>query len=127
MGTMTTGAGRHGRPNRRRDTARRVADILLSIVLALLTLPLQLVAAIGSAIALRAWPLFVQERIGRDGRPFRFIKLRTLPVSTPAYADKFQLDLAAVPSFCPAPTMSGLGCERIAPEAAEEPTCAPFT
>jgi len=82
------------------DTTRRVADVLISILLALLTLPVQVLAAVGSAIALRAWPFFTQERIGRDGEPFRFVKIRTLPPTTPAYVDKFELDLQAIPAFC---------------------------
>lgn len=79
---------------------RRVFDLSVSIALALATLPVLLVAVIGSAISLRAWPFFCQERIGRHGAPFRFVKVRTLPPSAPAYADKYQLDQHTIPPFC---------------------------
>jgi lipopolysaccharide/colanic/teichoic acid biosynthesis glycosyltransferase len=85
---------------RRGDVWRRALDIGMSSILLLLTLPVMLMAAVGSAAALRAWPFFTQERVGRHGRRFRFLKVRTLPVSTPGYIDKHQLDLAAIPAFC---------------------------
>ena len=78
---------------------KRAADILTAAVLVVLTLPIVLVAAIGSAIVLRAWPFFVQRRVGWDGVPFRFVKIRTLPTSTPAYMLKNQLHLEELPAF----------------------------
>jgi lipopolysaccharide/colanic/teichoic acid biosynthesis glycosyltransferase len=78
---------------------KRAVDILIAAVLVVLTLPVVLVAAIGSAIALRAWPFFVQRRIGWDGMSFRFVKIRTLPTSTPKYLLKDELDLEGVPRF----------------------------
>ena len=78
---------------------KRAADILIASVLLVLTLPVVLVSAIGSAIVLRAWPFFVQRRVGWDGRTFRFVKIRTLPTSTPAYLLKNDLELAEVPRF----------------------------
>jgi lipopolysaccharide/colanic/teichoic acid biosynthesis glycosyltransferase len=80
--------------------AQRVVDILLAGVLIVLTLPMMLVAAVGSAVALRAWPFFTQDRVGRDGQLFRFVKIRTLPVHTPRYTDKHQLKAAEIPRFC---------------------------
>lgn len=78
---------------------KRAADILIASVLLVVTLPVVLVSAIGSAIVLRAWPFFVQRRVGWDGRTFRFVKIRTLPTSTPAYLLKNDLELAEVPRF----------------------------
>ena len=78
---------------------KRAADILIASVLLVLTLPLVAVSAIGSAIVLRAWPFFVQQRVGRDGRAFRFIKIRTLPTSTPAYLLKNDLEIDQLPRF----------------------------
>jgi lipopolysaccharide/colanic/teichoic acid biosynthesis glycosyltransferase len=80
--------------------ARRGLDIVVSFTLIVATLPLLLIALTGSAISLRAWPVFTQERIGRDGTTFRFLKVRTLPVHTPRYTDKHQLDAAEIPAFC---------------------------
>src|SRR5687767_9703300 len=84
----------------RSDTYCRLLDIVLSGGLLLLALPVLVIATIGSAVSLRAWPIFVQRRVGRDGRTFVFVKVRTLPVDTPAYVDKHQLDERRIPAFC---------------------------
>jgi lipopolysaccharide/colanic/teichoic acid biosynthesis glycosyltransferase len=84
---------------RRAERAKRAVDLVVGTVLLLGALPLILVLALGSAISLRAWPFFVQERIGRDGRPFRFLKIRTLPPATCAYADKYALAEVRIPAF----------------------------
>ncbi len=83
----------------RRDVIKRGFDIVAGALLLLLTLPIILIAALGSAISLHAWPFFVQDRVGQDGRIFRFVKVRTLPTDTPAYADKYQLSDVEVPAF----------------------------
>ncbi|MGK2947055.1 MAG: sugar transferase [Acidimicrobiales bacterium] len=77
-----------------------MVDIVVSATLIVLTLPLMVLALAGSAVSLRAWPFFTQERVGRDGASFRFLKVRTLPVSTPRYTDKHQLTATAIPPFC---------------------------
>jgi lipopolysaccharide/colanic/teichoic acid biosynthesis glycosyltransferase len=84
----------------RRDVYRRALDITVSAGLLLLTLPVIVIAAVGSALSLRATPFFVQRRVGRDGEEFLFIKVRTLPVETPAYIDKHQIDARRIPAFC---------------------------
>ena len=78
---------------------KRTYDILIASVLLVLTLPVILFAAVGSAIALRAWPFFVQQRVGLQGREFRFVKIRTLPTSTPAYLLKTNLHVEELPPF----------------------------
>lgn len=88
------------RSDRRAALARRGLDIALSSTLLLLTLPVLLVVAVGAALSLRAWPIFSQQRVGKDGAHFRFLKVRTLPRCTPAYIDKYQLDLWRIPAFC---------------------------
>lgn len=67
---------------------KRSIDVVVGTVLGLLTLPFVLLLAVVTALNLRAWPFFVQTRIGAGGVPFRLVKLRTLPVSTDPYADK---------------------------------------
>jgi len=67
---------------------KRAIDVVVGTLLALLALPVVLVLALVTAISMRAWPFFVQTRIGHRGVPFRLVKLRTLPVSTDHYADK---------------------------------------
>jgi lipopolysaccharide/colanic/teichoic acid biosynthesis glycosyltransferase len=79
---------------------KRGVDVVLGTLFALAALPLIVVLAIGCAIALRAWPIFVQRRIGKDGRTFPLPKLRTLPKTAPAAVDKYHLDPAKIPAFC---------------------------
>jgi lipopolysaccharide/colanic/teichoic acid biosynthesis glycosyltransferase len=79
---------------------QRLLDIAISLVLLLVTLPVLVIATVGSALSLRAFPFFVQERIGQGGVPFSFVKVRTLPVETPTYIDKHRLDTNAIPPFC---------------------------
>jgi len=77
---------------------KRIVDVGLGLLLLLATLPVLVAAALTSAVALRAWPFFVQDRVGAGGQRFRFVKIRTLPRSVDPYADKFQLDLDALPA-----------------------------
>ncbi|MGQ0615617.1 MAG: sugar transferase [Acidimicrobiia bacterium] len=81
---------------------KRIIDAIVASVLLVVTLPVLLVAVVGCALSLRAWPFFSQTRIGRDGRPFRFVKVRTLPVDAPRYSRKYDLDTDAIPRFCAA-------------------------
>jgi lipopolysaccharide/colanic/teichoic acid biosynthesis glycosyltransferase len=74
--------------------------MVMSAVLLLLTLPVVLVAVLGSAVALRAWPFFSQARIGRGAERFAFLKVRTLRRDVPGYIDKRQLDESDIPAFC---------------------------
>ena len=78
---------------------KRAFDLLFASLLLLVTLPITIGAALGSAVVLRAWPFFVQRRTGLDGRSFRFLKIRTLPTSTPAYLLKNELCLDRMPTF----------------------------
>lgn len=80
--------------------AKRALDVGLSLLLGVVALPVIIVAAIGAALALRAWPFFSHIRVGADGRDVRIHKIRTLPPNTPAYTDKYRLDLDATPAFC---------------------------
>jgi lipopolysaccharide/colanic/teichoic acid biosynthesis glycosyltransferase len=70
---------------------KRAFDLLLGIVLSLISLPLVIVLAVGSALAFREWPFFSHFRVGQSGELFRFLKIRSLTSSTPRYADKYAL------------------------------------
>lgn len=71
--------------------AKRVVDIVLSVAGLLVTAPVLLIAmALISAIDLKG-PIYVGVRAGRDGRPFRMYKLRTMVVG----ADRNQVDTTA--------------------------------
>lgn len=96
----TDGGHEAARTRRRTDVYRRTCDVCIALVLAVLVLPIVLVALAGSAISLRSWPLFSQGRIGRDGERFHFLKVRTLRPEVPGYIDKHQLDTAQIPPFC---------------------------
>jgi len=78
---------------------KRTIDIVISGVLLALFAPVIVVAAIGCAVALRSWPLFLAERVGEGGRPLRIPKLRTLPPSTPRELDKYALASVTAPAF----------------------------
>ena len=74
---------------------KRAFDLVVGATLSIVTAPLIALLAIGSAASFRAWPLFVQKRLGRGGRPFCFVKLRTLPTDAPADADKYAIAATA--------------------------------
>lgn len=58
---------------------RRVRDILFSGVALLLTWPIILIFAVAIFVeSPQAGPIFVQKRVGRDGKVFRFYKLRSM-------------------------------------------------
>lgn len=70
----------------------RLAGFAAGAVLFVALLPVMAVVALGVAVELRTWrAFFVQRRLGLRGRPFAFVKLRTLPVSAPAYALKTEV------------------------------------
>jgi lipopolysaccharide/colanic/teichoic acid biosynthesis glycosyltransferase len=79
---------------------KRIFDVIVGTLLALAALPLVLVLAVSASAALRSWPFFVQDRVGRGGRAFKIIKIRTLPRSAPAYADKYEIASVQRPAFC---------------------------
>lgn len=58
---------------------RRAQDILFSMLaLVVLLIPMLIVALVIVIDSPGASPIFVQTRIGRDGKPFRFYKFRTM-------------------------------------------------
>ncbi|HEX2028222.1 MAG TPA: sugar transferase, partial [Nitriliruptorales bacterium] len=78
---------------------KRLFDLVVSLLLCVVAVPVVAVVALGAAASLRCWPFFVQERVGTSGRPLRFVKVRTLPAATPRYADKYGLSDVAIPPF----------------------------
>ncbi len=57
---------------------RRVADILVSAAALLLTSPLLGLALLAVRLESAGHPIYRQRRVGRDGRPFDVLKLRTM-------------------------------------------------
>lgn len=61
-----------------RTAAKRIFDVAISAVALLLVAPLLAVSALLIRLTSRGPVLFRQERVGRDGRPFQVLKLRTM-------------------------------------------------
>jgi len=72
---------------------KRSLDLVLGAILSLVVLPVLLVLALGVAVSLRTWPFFSQSRPGRGEANLTILKLRTLPPTTPQYADKHALGI----------------------------------
>lgn len=58
--------------------AKRALDVFLALAGLIVTAPLIALGALATACVSRGSPFFAQERIGRDGVPFRLFKLRTM-------------------------------------------------
>jgi lipopolysaccharide/colanic/teichoic acid biosynthesis glycosyltransferase len=70
---------------------KRTLDLALGVPLTVLALPFIVGSALAAAVSLRAWPFFIQRRVGRDGELFTVVKIRTLPCRTPRYASKDEI------------------------------------
>ncbi len=62
--------------------ARRLVDIVVSLVALVLLGPLMMIMALGIRLTSRGPALFHQERAGLHGRPFTFYKFRTMKADT---------------------------------------------
>jgi lipopolysaccharide/colanic/teichoic acid biosynthesis glycosyltransferase len=82
------------RRSSRHDRRQRVVDVVVGAFLLVVSAPVQVAALAVSAVVFRASPVFVQARVGRDGRRFRMMKIRSLPVHTPTDADKYAISSA---------------------------------
>src|SRR3990172_2196789 len=67
--------------NKERLTARRVLDVVLSLSVLILTLPITLVIGVVTKLNSRGPVLFAAERVGKLGRLFRMYKFRTMTES----------------------------------------------
>jgi O-antigen biosynthesis protein WbqP len=61
---------------------KRVFDLALAIPLAIVAVPIVLLMAVAIRIETSGAPIFLQPRVGRDGRIFRLVKLRTMHANT---------------------------------------------
>lgn len=57
---------------------KRLSDIVFSTIILLLFLPIWIIVSIAVMIDTKATPLYVQERIGKNGKPFSILKFRTM-------------------------------------------------
>ena len=62
-------------------TFKRTFDIVASLALILLTSPIMLLTAVGVKLSSPGPILFKQERIGKDKKPFRMLKFRSMRVT----------------------------------------------
>jgi len=75
----------------------RVADILLALFGLVICAPALLFLCLLCALKYRS-PIFRQERIGRDLKPFILFKFRTMPIDTPS-VPTHQLDLKTLTKY----------------------------
>ena len=68
----------HPRPTRTPDRIVRLADVTLAALLLVIIFPLILLAALCIVASDGASPFFAQRRLGRGGKPFACLKLRTM-------------------------------------------------
>jgi len=57
---------------------RRLTDIIISLTALVILSPLLILLIITNLFATRGRPFFIQERVGRNGRLFNMLKLRTM-------------------------------------------------
>lgn len=77
--------------------SKRVFDVVVALTLIIVACPIIVALSVVLGLSLRTWPFFSQTRIGEHGQEFNFLKLRTLPRSAPAYADKYEIGMIDIP------------------------------
>ncbi len=70
-------------PRRSFLAVKRVLDVVFSLILLIVLLPIELAVAVVSAIDTKSSPLFIQTRMGRNNRPFKCLKFRTMSADAP--------------------------------------------
>lgn len=80
------------RPTKSYLFCKRTLDIVFSLSMIILLLPICLVVALVAAIDTKGSPLFIQQRMGRNGKPFKMFKFRTMSVNAPANVATYLLD-----------------------------------
>ena len=67
------------------ELAKRLLDLVGASFMILATLPVSIVAALWVKLSSKGPVFFQQERIGRDGKPFKMFKFRSMYTSAPKY------------------------------------------
>ena len=60
------------------DFIIRLADIIISAIALIITFPILLLACIYVAFELKSAPIFVQDRVGKNGKSFKIFKVRSM-------------------------------------------------
>lgn len=71
---------------------KRLFDVVVTLAVAPVAIVLTGLFALALMIELRGSPLFVQARIGKDGRPFRMYKLRTMRHPAPGEKPRYVIE-----------------------------------
>lgn len=77
---------------------RRPLEFVLSCVALVVLSPLIFLGLVVSAVSLRAWPVYTQQRVGCGGSTFVIFKLRTLPRDVPQALTKYDLGAVTIPT-----------------------------
>lgn len=80
---------------------KKIIDVILSLIAIVLLLPLFAVIIIAIRCGSRGPAVFVQERAGRNGIPFRFYKFRTMRIDTDPFGPS--------PKSADDPRLTGIG------------------
>jgi lipopolysaccharide/colanic/teichoic acid biosynthesis glycosyltransferase len=87
------------------NVACRVLDLVVALVMLIVLTPLLIVIVIGIKLESRGPVLFRQQRIGRDHRPFRVTKFRTMVHGADTDVHRKHV-LALIDSGAPAPKLT---------------------
>jgi lipopolysaccharide/colanic/teichoic acid biosynthesis glycosyltransferase len=68
----------HVQPSAPGAAIKRAFDFLVATIALLLVMPLLLVLTVAIVLESPGSPIFVQQRLGRNGKPFKMLKLRTM-------------------------------------------------
>lgn len=71
---------------------KRAFDVAVTLAALPVVVPVTALTAVALAIELRGNPIFIQERIGKHGRPFRMYKLRTMRHAAPGEKPKYAIE-----------------------------------
>lgn len=74
------------------SVVKRLFDIVVSLLMIVVLLPIGALVALIAAIDTKGNPFFVQVRMGRNNRPFKMVKFRTMSVNAPANVATYQLE-----------------------------------
>lgn len=75
----------------------RLRDLLIGSVLLLILSPLMLLAIVAIKLLMPGPVFFIQERIGRHGKPFRIYKFRSMRINTTLHGVTFSKDQRITP------------------------------
>jgi len=96
-----------------RGVGKRVLDVALTVLGSPIWVPVVLIAACALAVELRGNPLYLQRRVGLNGRQFTMIKLRTMKHAPPGQIDAYPVEdfttFVFAPPDQPNPRITRLG------------------